>query len=132
MNKKKIYKTMVSCMLLLCGMLVLSCLMLCLLSMLVWRMDGGVRLVGGGIIAIYIITAFVGGFVMGKIFGKQKFFWGFLIGVLYFAVLLLVGILCLGTGLQGNERIFPGFMICSIAGMFGGMLSPGGYTNTNA
>ncbi|MBR1740770.1 MAG: TIGR04086 family membrane protein, partial [Lachnospiraceae bacterium] len=106
-------------------MLLLSCLLLGILSALVWKLDGNEKLVSGGIIAIYIITTFVGGFVMGNLFGKQKFFWGFLIGFLFFSVLLFAGTFLAGTELSGNGRVFPGFMICSVAGMFGGMLSPG-------
>lgn len=125
MNKKKIYQKLISCMFLLGGMFLVSCLLLCILSVFVWKMDGNIRFIGGGLIAIYVITTVSGGFIMGKLFGKHKFFWGFVIGALYFVILAVLGILGAGTQIQGNERIFPGFMICSIAGMLGGMISPG-------
>ena len=125
MNKKKIYRSLMSGLFLFIGMLLLSCLLLSILSMVVWKTGGNEKLISGGIIAIYIITAVFGGFMMGKLFGKQKFLWGFLTGFLYFAILLLVGVLFYKINIPGNSRIFPGFMICSIAGMFGGMLSPG-------
>ena len=125
MNKKKMYQRGASCLLLFAGMLLLSCLLLCILSALVWKMDGNLKLISGGIIAIYIITSFFGGVAIGKLFGRQKFFWGLLAGLLYFAILLLVGVFCAGTELQDNTRVFPGFMICSVSGMLGGMISPG-------
>lgn len=125
MKKKTIYQHLISCLALLAAMFFLSFLLLSLLSFLSWKMDGNVKLVSGGIIAIYILVNVFGGFVMGNIFGKQKFFWGLLTGIFYFAVLLLAGMLFAGTTLQENSRIFPGFMICMAAGMFGGMLSPG-------
>lgn len=125
MSKTKMYQRVVSCLLLLGGMFLISCLLLSILSALVWKMDGNMRFINGGLIAIYMMTSFFGGIVMGKIFGKQKFFWGFLAGALYFGILLTVGMLCMGTEIPGNDRIFPGFMICAISGMLGGMIAPG-------
>ena len=123
MNKKIIYRNVISCLLLFVGMLLASFLLVSLLSVILWKMDGNVKLASGGIITIYIVVNVFGGIVMGNIFGKQKFFWGLVIGITYFLVLLLAGVLFAGTSLQENGRIFSGFMICAIAGMFGGMLS---------
>lgn len=102
-----------------------SFLLLSFLSFLVWKMDGGLGIISGGVIAVYVLVNIVGGFLLGKRMGKQKFFWGMLVGVAYFLVLLLVGICLVETKIMGNLQLINGGMICLVSGTFGGMLAPG-------
>ena len=46
--------------------------------------------VTAGILIIYVLSAFAGGFVIGKITGTKKFFWGLLVGIFYAVLLVLV------------------------------------------
>ena len=124
MKKKEIYRNSFSCLLLLGAMFLLSFLLLGLLSVIIWRMDGNKEVLSGGIIVVYILVNLFGGFVAGRIFGKQKFFWGMLISLLFFCILCAVGMLVMGTQLQENGRVFPSLMICMVSGMLGGILSP--------
>ena len=72
---------------------------------------------------IYVISTFVGGFVVGKLSGVRKFVWGLACGILYFALLLLVS-LGIYRSLQGNgTNVLTTFLLCAGGGMLGGMVS---------
>ena len=105
-------------------MFVFSAILLLLLSAIVWKTDGSSGLLSGGVILVYILSNILGGFLMGRNMGQQKFFWGLLMGALYFGILLLVGVWLAGTKLMGNTQIISGIMVCAISGMLGGMLAP--------
>ena len=125
MGKKTTYRYLVSNLLLLVCMFLLSFLLLNILSLMAWKMDGNVKFVSGGLIAIYIMVNVFGGFMAGKIFGRQKFLWGMVLGILFFSILLLSGFFMWGIKALDSGRVFSGLMICMISGMFGGMISPG-------
>lgn len=106
-------------------MFVCSALLLLLLTTIIWKMDGGGKLLSGGVIAVYVISCILGGAIVGKVMGKQKFLWGMVIGLLYFVILLLIGIFVLRINMTGNVQIISGGMICCISGMVGGMFASG-------
>ena len=105
-------------------MFLCSMLLLAILSLLLWRMDGGSSLLSGGVIAVYILTNILGGFLTGKMMGQQKFFWGMLMGAVYFAILFFIGVCLMGTKISGNMQLISGAMVCVISAMIGGMLAP--------
>ena len=76
-----------------------------------------------GIIMIYVVSTFVGGFIIGKLSGTRKFLWGLTCGILYFALLLLVS-LGVYRSLQGDgANVVTTFLLCAGGGMLGGMIS---------
>lgn len=73
--------------------------------------------------AIYIITCLLGGFIMGKGIRQRRFFCGFILGLLYFAVLFLVSLL-LNKGFHSSPTQLGTTMgICIVSGTIGGILS---------
>ena len=76
-----------------------------------------------GILIIYVLSAFAGGFVIGKITGTKKFFWGLLVGIFY-AVLLVLVSFGLYRSIQGSvSELVTTFLVCAGGGMVGGMIS---------
>lgn len=106
-------------------MFVSSMIMLGILTLLVWKMDGGSNVLCIGIILTYILSNILGGFLVGKLMGKQKFFWGVVIGTIYFLVLLVAGVFIMKIKVSGNMQLISGAMMCIISGMLGGMIAPG-------
>ena len=74
---------------LLCAYLVTGMFLL-ILALLLYKAGLSEENVNLGIILIYVIGTFSGGFVMGKLEGQKKFLWGLGTGVVYFALLLLI------------------------------------------
>ncbi|MCD8397997.1 MAG: TIGR04086 family membrane protein [Lachnospiraceae bacterium] len=76
-----------------------------------------------GILVIYVLSCFVGGWYCGRKAGQRKFLWGLLTGILYFLLLLAVSAL-------GEEALQPAlartaiaFVLCAGGGTLGGMLA---------
>ena len=75
------------------------------------------------LIAVYIISGFLGGFLIGKRTKSKKFLWGFLIGLMYFLILLAVSF-ALYKGMPGDwMHLLTTLVLCTAAGTVGGMVS---------
>ena len=74
---------------LLCAYAVTGILLL-ILAFLLYKAGLSEENVNAGILLVYVISTFSGGFVIGKLSGARKFLWGLLSGVLYFVLLLLI------------------------------------------
>ena len=74
---------------LLCAYLVTGMFLL-ILALLLYKAGLSEENVNLGIILIYVIGTFSGGFVMGKLEGQKKFLWGLGTGVVYFVLLLII------------------------------------------
>lgn len=107
---------------LLTGYIVTGILLL-ILALLLYKLDLDEQKVTMGIIVIYVLSTFIGGFIMGRLVGVRKFFWGLTLGVIYFALLLLVSI-AVNHSLQSNgTNIVTTLLLCAGGGMLGGMVS---------
>lgn len=102
---------------------ILTGILLVVLSFALYKFrlkEGEIRL---GVNVIYIITCLIGGVLMGKSLRHRRFFWGLLLGLLYFLVLLAVSFL-LNKGLNGSmNQLLTTMAICAVSGTAGGMLS---------
>ena len=75
------------------------------------------------LIAVYVVSGFLGGFLIGKRTKSRKFLWGFFVGLLYFAILFAVSLL-LYKGLSQNwMHLLTTLVLCTASGTAGGMLS---------
>lgn len=101
----------------------ITAVLLMLLALFMYKLDLGEQKVTTGIIVIYVISTFLGGFIMGKLVGERRFFWGLTLGIVYFALLLLISI-GVNHSLQSNgTNIVTTFLLCAGGGMLGGMVS---------
>ena len=106
---------------LLCAYVVTG-IMLLILTVLLYKLGLSEENVNAGIILIYVISTFSGGFVIGKFAKIRKFLWGLLAGVLYFILLLLIS-LGIYHSLQGEAvHLVTTFLLCAGGGMLGGMV----------
>lgn len=102
---------------------VVTGLLLLLLTLLVYKLGLDEEKVTAGITAIYALSTFVGGIVIGKLSKMRKFLWGLTVGLLYFGLLLLISFGIYRT-LQGSgTNILTSFLLCAAGGMAGGMIS---------
>ena len=107
---------------LLCAYVVTG-IMLLILTVLLYKLGLSEENVNAGIILIYVISTFSGGFAIGKFAKVRKFLWGLLAGVLYFILLLLIS-LGIYHSLQGEAaHLVTTFLLCAGGGMLGGMVS---------
>lgn len=98
-------------------------ILLFILTFLLYKFDLDEQMVTAGIIAIYVLSTFAAGFIMGKLKKSRKFIWGLGMGLLYF--LLLFGIsIGVYRSFDGNAvSVLSTFLLCAGGGMLGGMLA---------
>lgn len=76
-----------------------------------------------GIMAIYGVSGFLGGFISGKVSGAKKYLWGAITGLCYFLVLFFIAIgINKGFDLDYGNVLIQ-FALCTGCGMLGGMLA---------
>ena len=101
----------------------LAALLLAALAFLLYRFHLEERTVSLAVNGIYVLTCFLGGFHMGKGARQRRFFWGLLLGCLYFAVLFAASCLA-GRGLPRDLGQLAGTLVlCAASGCLGGMFS---------
>ena len=104
-------------------MYVVSAILLFVLSFLLGKIEMSDQIVRISIIFVYIISCFVGGWLIGKKMKRQQYLWGLGVGVLYFLV-LLVGNLAVNRGFSGMEfSLAATAVICIASATAGGMVS---------
>lgn len=93
------------------------------LAFLLYKFSLPKQVIGVGIIVIYIVSTFLGGFMLGKTMKVKKYLWGLLLGMGYFIVLTIVSLIVNGgfQNLSGNFMLT--MILCGGSGMLGGMLS---------
>ena len=87
-----------------------------------YKFDLSEQAVRMGILAVYIISTFVGGFAMGKMGKTRKFLRGFMLGMLYFLLLLAISA-GIYRSVQGGMQMMIAWILCGAGGMLGGMVS---------
>lgn len=104
-------------------MFIVSGLLLLLLALLLYRAEPSEAVIKIGIVVVYVVAGFLGGFLMGRIMREQKFLWGLAAGVLYFVILFLASAAVKGGFDMDMARVSTTFILCAASGMAGGMLS---------
>ncbi|WP_075718236.1 TIGR04086 family membrane protein [Roseburia sp. 499] len=104
-------------------MYMITGILLVILAGLLYKLQLSESVVSAGVVIIYVVSGFLGGFVAGKIMKTRKFLWGMVLGGCYFFI-LVVGSIAFQHGI-GMEisRIFTTFILCIASGMIGGMAS---------
>lgn len=102
---------------------IVTAFILMLLSFLMLKMDLSGAIIGGGVTFAYILSTFVGGFFVGKKLEQKKFLWGLLMGLVYFIIVLVVCVAMHRVSPLPVGNLFTTFIICSLGGMLGGMVS---------
>lgn len=93
------------------------------LTFLVYKFELDEQLVVGGIVAIYVISTFIGGFIIGKLTQVRKFVWGMAIGSVYFVLLALISYGVYREFNTNGLNLLTTVLLCVGGGMLGGMLS---------
>ena len=100
---------------------VLTGILLLLLAFLLYRFQLSGKTVAAGVIVIYIVSTFFGGFLAGKKAKSRKYLWGLLMGVGYFVILAALSFLT--NSASGGVGFVTSFLLCAGGGMLGGMVS---------
>ena len=104
-------------------MYAVTLILLLLLALILFKMEPQEIVCKIWLIAVYIISGLLGGFLIGKRRKTQKFLWGFFVGVFYFLILFAVSLL-LYKGLTGDwMHLITTMVLCAASGTVRGMIS---------
>lgn len=98
-------------------------LLLLLLTFLVYRFNVDEQVVIGGLVAIYIISTFVGGFIIGKLTQSRKFLWGMVVGGIYCGLLFSISYGVYREFDMNGLNSLTTILLCLGGGTLGGMLA---------
>ena len=100
-----------------------SAVLLILLAAVLYKFGLSAQKLRLGVMAIYCLSGFLSGFLMGKIVQTKKYLWGVVTGLCYFAALAAVSLILHGD-FQGNyKNILMQLALCLASGMIGGALA---------
>ena len=102
---------------------VVTGILLIILALALYKFELNEGAVTAGVTAVYLISTFTGGLVVGKLAKVRRFLWGIVLGILYFALLLLVTVGIYRTFHGSSTEILVTFALCAGGGMAGGMIS---------
>ena len=102
---------------------VVTGILLIILALALYKFELNEGAVTAGVTAVYLISTFTGGLVVGKLAKVRRFLWGIVLGILYFALLLLVTVGIYRTFHGSSTEILVTFVLCAGGGMAGGMIS---------
>ena len=102
---------------------VVTGILLIILALALYKFELNEGAVTAGVTAVYLISTFTGGLVVGKLAKVRRFLWGIVLGILYFALLLLVTVGIYSTFHGNSTEILVTFALCAGGGMAGGMIS---------
>lgn len=98
-------------------------ILLFIVTFFLYKFEWDEQMVTAGIIAIYVLSTFVGGFIMGKLKESRKFLWGLVIGFLYFVLLFLISSAVYRSFDGNGTNAITTLLLCMGGGMLGGMIS---------
>lgn len=105
------------------GEILATAFALLLLSLLMFRLEWGEGQIRTGVLAVYGLACFTGGFLAGRTALRKRFLWGIGAGGIYFLVLILISLAGGGNVATRTEEILTAFAVCAATGMMGGMIS---------
>ena len=100
-----------------------TAVLLLILALLLLKLNLSEGIVAVGIMATYLISCFLGGFLLGKGIGKNKFLWGLVLGAVYFLLLIILSAVATPGAFGGFGRMMSTLLLCAAGGMAGGMFS---------
>ena len=124
MEKGKSYQNMAIRMLKsLLSAYIITGVLLLFLALLLFKFQLSEARVNIGIIIVYVISSFLGGFLEGKMMKARKFLWGAAAGLLYFAILALISLAVNQSFGGGSSHFVTTLILCTAGGTLGGMVS---------
>ena len=93
------------------------------LAFLLFQFDLGETPIAAGIMAVYVLSCLLGGFVAGKIMRKEKYLWGLLLGLFYYLLLMTVSVIVRGKPDMSILHAVNTCLLCICGVTLGGMLS---------
>ena len=98
-------------------------ILLLILTFFMYKFELNEKIVSAAIVGIYVVSTLIGGMIIGKLTGEKRYLWGMILGILYFALLLIITLGVYRTLNGDSVSIVTSLILCAGGGMAGGMIS---------
>lgn len=98
-------------------------ILLLALTFFMYKFELNEKIVSAAIVGIYVVSTLIGGIIIGKLTGEKRYLWGMILGILYFALLLVITLGVYRTLNGDSVSIITSLILCAGGGMAGGMIS---------
>lgn len=102
---------------------IITGILLLVLAFLVYKFELDEQIVVGGVVSIYILSTFIGGFIIGKLTEVRRFLWGMVVGSIYVLLLFLISYGVYREFNTNGLNTISTIILCVGGGTLGGMLS---------
>lgn len=104
-------------------MYIVTFVLLFLLAFVLFKTDATELVCKIWLISVYIISGFMGGFLIGKRTKNKKFLWGFFVGLIYFVILFVASMILHRGGIEDWTHMVTTMILCVTSSLVGGMVS---------
>lgn len=98
-------------------------ILLLVLTFFMYKFELNEKIVSAAIVGIYVVSTLIGGIIIGKLTREKRYLWGMILGILYFALLLVITLGVYRTLNGDSVSIITSLILCAGGGMAGGMIS---------
>ena len=102
---------------------IITAFLLLLIALIMFRFNPNSTVISVGIVITYIVSSFVGGFVIGTAKKEKRYLWGIGMGLLYYAIILVVALIFRKDVFGDVGSMISVLCMCGLGGMLGGMIS---------
>lgn len=102
---------------------IVTALLLLLLALIMYKIDPPGAVISVGLVLVYIVSSFVGGYIIGNAKKEKRFLWGIGMGVAYFLIIFIVSVIFSKDVFGSMGSIISVLCMCGLGGMLGGMVS---------
>lgn len=102
---------------------VLTGIVLCVLAFFMYQTSAGIKIANIGVTVTYILASVFAGLFVGHKTGRRKFIWGFIVGLLYFLILLAISMFFYQNQIIISKERITALLLCTAGGTLGGMFS---------
>lgn len=72
---------------------------------------------------VYILSSAVGALVLGKLINKNKYIYGFVMGLIYVIIIFVISLVAVGDASVLSDNGISTLLLCLCGGLLGGMIS---------
>ncbi len=102
---------------------VVTIVMLLIIAFLLFKFNLSDSAIMVGVYVTYVVSCFVGGFIIGKVRGEKKYLWGMVVGFTFFITLSIISLIVTGVLYSDGMRTIGSIAACVIGGALGGMIA---------
>lgn len=102
---------------------IMTGILLLILTFFMYKFELNEKIVSAAIVGIYVVSTLVGGIIIGKLTKEKRYLWGMMLGVIYFALLLVITLGVYRTLNGDSVSVVTSLILCAGGGMAGGMIS---------